>query len=50
MDGEGAGCLLLIGVIIMAIAAGHLLGAARGWLLFGLALVVMALLSAYKRQ
>lgn len=43
---NGAGCMLLIGVLALAISLGYFWGAAWGWLAFGVAFIFIAFLGA----
>ena len=42
---EGHGCMFLIGIIIVAICVGNIYTAVHGWLAFGAAFVLWALLT-----
>ncbi len=50
-DGSGAGCAIMLGLIVISCATGTLYGAVYGWLVFGggvLALGVVAALVAMR--
>lgn len=42
-DGDGRGCALIIGLVIVGIAVGHMHSAAAGWLIIGVGLIFLAL-------
>jgi hypothetical protein len=45
-EGEGAGCIFLIGVGALAVGIGCIWGAGAGWLSFGTILLAIILVSA----
>ncbi len=44
--GNGSGCAIIIGLVIVALALGSIYGSATGWLIFGGTLLVLGLLSS----
>lgn len=48
--GNGAGCLLVIGAVIMAICVGNIYTATHGWLVLGSALMLAGLFGMLGRR
>lgn len=49
-DAAGAGCLVIIGAISMAIGVGYIWGSGIGWIVFGAACFVVVVANAVLRR
>jgi len=47
---RGAGCLVIIGIIIASLALGSLFGTAYGWLFLGITLLALGLLAGWEQR